>query len=97
MTSWIGCPCCETQFDLNVMNAAGRENTVKALVKAITFHEAAPDMFEATTGLVNSLPDNLIDWARDGIGNSNAGVIIHWRDRVKAALELATGESDETK
>jgi len=61
-------------------------------------HAAAPDLFEAATGLVNSLPDNVIDWARDGIGNSNAGAIIHWRDRVKATLELAgDSESDETK
>lgn len=45
------------------------------------------DLIEATTGLVSSLPDGLIDWARDGIGHTNANVIIHWRDKASAALK----------
>lgn len=54
------------------------------------------DLIEATTGLVSSLPDNVIDWARAGIGHSNAGVIIHWRDKASAALKALDKAQEPT-
>ena len=54
---------------------------------------AAPALLEACQGLVNNLPDCAINWARDCIGNTNAAVIIHWRDKTKAAIRLATEET----
>ena len=50
-------------------------------------------LLEACQGLVNNLPDCAINWARDCIGNTNAAVIIHWRDKTKAAIRLATEET----
>ena len=55
-------------------------------------HKAAPDMFEALEKLINDLPDCTIDWARDGMGNTNANCIVNSRDSGKAALAKARGE-----
>ena len=53
---------------------------------------AAPDMYEALEKLINDLPDCTIDWARDGMGNTNANCIVNSRDNGKAALAKARGE-----
>ncbi|GEM_PF-3789187 len=44
------------------------------------------DVAEKALSLARNLPDCTIDWARAGIGNSNANVIQHWRDELMAAL-----------
>ena len=53
---------------------------------------AAPDLYEALEKLINDLPDCTIDWARDGMGNTNANCIVNSRDNGKAALAKARGE-----
>ena len=53
---------------------------------------AAPELYEALEKLINDLPDCTIDWARDGMGNTNANCIVNSRDKGKAALAKARGE-----
>ena len=48
---------------------------------------AVRELCEVLDGLVANLPDCTIDWGRDGMGNTNANVIVHWRDKGKAVLE----------
>lgn len=45
------------------------------------------ELREAAQSLINELPDCTIDWARDGIGNTNANCIIYRRDELAAILE----------
>jgi len=48
----------------------------------------------ACAHLINQLPDCVIDWARDGIGNANAAAIVHARNEARDALALAREEEE---
>lgn len=49
-------------------------------------------LINAAQSLINQLPDCTIDWARNGIGNTNAAAIIKARDELKEALASNTNE-----
>lgn len=51
-------------------------------------HNSAPELYEASRRLALSLPNSELDLAREAWGHTNVGVVIHWRDRVLAALAL---------
>lgn len=63
---------------------------------------AAPEMYEALNGIINSLPDTMFEWAPDimfewaydgPLDNTNIGVIKHWRYKCITALAKARGET----
>ena len=52
------------------------------------------DVLKAASSLINQLPDCVIDWARDGIGHTQAACIIADRDTLRAVIAKAKGETD---